>query len=321
MTLPIDPGSTSRPFENSLPADQAPYDESAYAAPPPVAVLPAPSAGGRSGGNGIGRGSVVLTAILAAALSAGGTFGIVELTLPAATPVISSAPAELTSTSTTVPTGSGSANQPIVQIAAAASPAVVTITSAGSGGFGRGSSSSIGSGMIVTSNGYILTNRHVISSGGTLTIQLADGRQFDGTVVGTDPTHDVAVVKISATGLPTVALGNSDKLQIGQLAVAIGDPLGTFAGTVTTGIVSGTGRSIDVRDAETGSAVHLTGLIQTDAAINEGNSGGPLLNSAGQVIGINSATDANAEGIGFAVPINTAITLLTQAEAGNASTN
>jgi serine protease Do len=323
MTLPIDPGSTSRPFENSTPADQAPYDESAYAAPPPVAVPPAQSAGGRSSGNGIGRGSVVLTAILAAALAAGGTFGVVELTLPAATPVTSRAPAELTSTSTTVPTASGSANQPIVGIAAAASPAVVTITSSGSGrgGFGRGSATSIGSGMIVTSNGYILTNRHVISSGGTLTIQLADGRQFDGTVVGTDPTHDVAVVKISATGLPTVTLGNSDKLQIGQLAVAIGDPLGTFAGTVTTGIVSGTGRSIDVQDPQTGSAVHLTGLIQTDAAINEGNSGGPLLNSAGQVIGINSATDPNAQGIGFAVPINTAITLLTQAEAGNASTN
>ena len=321
MTLPTDPGSTSRPFENLTPADQAPYDESAYAAPPPVAVPPAQSAGGRSGGNGIGRGSIVLTAILAAALSAGGTLGLVELNLPAAAPVASTAPAELTSTSTTVPTGSGGANQPIVQIAAAASPAVVTITASGSGGFGRGSGSSIGSGMIVTSDGYILTNRHVISSGGTLTVQLADGRQFDGTVVGTDPTHDVAVVKISATGLTTVALGNSDKLEIGQLAVAIGDPLGTFAGTVTTGIVSGTGRSIDVRDAETGSAVHLTGLIQTDAAINEGNSGGPLLNSAGQVIGINTATDSSAEGIGFAVPINIAITLLTQAEAGNASTN
>jgi len=85
-----------------------------------------------------------------------------------------------------------------------------------------------------------------------------NGRQFDGTVVGTDPTHDLAVVKIAATGLPTVTLGNSDKLQIGQLAIAIGDPLGTFAGTVTTGIVSGTGRSIDVQDPQTRAAVHLT---------------------------------------------------------------
>ena len=322
MTQPTDPGTTNSPYDYpTAPPQPIAYDESAYAAPPPVAVPPAQSAGGRSGGNGIGRGSIVLTAVLAAALSAGGTFGLVELTLPAAAPAAANPPAQLTSTSTTVPTGSGSANQPIVQIAAAASPAVVTITASGSGGFGRGSGSSIGSGMIVTSDGYILTNRHVVATGGTLTVQLADGRQFDGTVVGTDPTHDVAVVKIAATGLTTVTLGNSDKLEIGQLAIAIGDPLGTFAGTVTTGIVSGTGRSIDVRDLQTGSPVHLTGLIQTDAAINEGNSGGPLLNSAGQVIGINTATDPNAEGIGFAVPINIAITLLTQAEAGKATTN
>lgn len=319
MTLPIDPGSTSGRYEDPIPA--AYDDEAAYEpARPWVAVQPLQPAAGRSAGNGIGRGSIVLTAILAAALSAGGTLGIVELTLPAATPSATTVPAQLTSTSTTVPTASGAANQPIVQIAATASPAVVTITASGSGS-GRGSGSSIGSGMIVTSDGYILTNRHVVATGGTLTVQLADGRQFDGTVVGTDPAHDVAVVKISATGLTKVSLGNSDKLEIGQLAIAIGDPLGTFVGTVTTGIVSGTGRSIDVRDPQTGSAVHLTGLIQTDAAINEGNSGGPLLNSAGQVIGINTATDPNAQGIGFAVPINTAISLLTQAQAGNATTN
>jgi S1-C subfamily serine protease len=241
--------------------------------------------------------------------------------LPAAAPAATAAPAKLTSTSTTVPTSSGSANQPIVQIAATASPAVVTITASGSGGFGRNSGASIGSGMIVTTDGYILTNRHVIASGGTLTVQLSDGRQFEGTVVGTDPTHDVAVVKIAASGLPTVTLGNSDNLQIGQLAIAIGDPLGTFAGTVTTGIVSGTGREIDVQDQATGRPVHLTGLIQTDAAINEGNSGGPLLNAAGQVIGINTATDSSAQGIGFAVPINIAAALLTKAEAGQATTN
>jgi S1-C subfamily serine protease len=280
---------------------------------PVISARSSPSAGGRSVG-GVGRGSIVLTAILAAALSAGGTFGIVELILPAS-PGASNATAVLAATS------GGTANQPIVQVAAAAAPAVVTITASGAGGFGRGAGTSIGSGMVVTSDGYILTNRHVVATGGTLTIQLADGRQFDGTVVGTDPTQDLAVVKITATGLPTVTLGDSDKLQIGQLAIAIGDPLGTFIGTVTTGIVSGTGRSIDVQDPQTGSGVHLSGLIQTDAAINEGNSGGPLLNSAGQVIGINTATDPNAQGIGFAVPINTAISLLTQAKAGKAATN
>ncbi len=323
MTQPTDPGPTNSPYDYpTAPAQPITYDESAYEAPPPVAPLPpvTPPARPPSGG-GVGRGAIVLTAVLAAVLAASGTFGVIELTLPAAAPAATSAPAKLTSTSTSAPTSSGSANQPIVQIAALASPAVVTITDAGSGGFGRSSGTSIGSGMIVTADGYILTNRHVIASSGTLTVQLSDGRQFDGTVVGTDPTHDVAVVKIAATGLPTVTLGNSDNLQIGQLAVAIGDPLGTFAGTVTTGIVSGTGRQIDVQDEATGRPVHLTGLIQTDAAINEGNSGGPLLNAAGQVIGINTATDSSAEGIGFAVPINIAAALLTKAEAGQATTN
>ena len=323
MTQPSDPGNTNSPFGYpTVPTPPASYDESAYEAPVPAVTLrplapPAP----KPKGPGVGRGAIVVTAVLAAALAAGGTFGIVELTVPSAAPVATNAPAKLTSTSTTVPTTSGSANQPIVQIAASASPAVVTITATGNGGSGRNSGASIGSGMIVTSDGYILTNRHVIANGGTLTVQLSDGRQFDGTVVGTDPTHDVAVVKITATGLPTVTLGNSDNLQIGQLAIAIGDPLGTFAGTVTTGIVSGTGREIDVQDVTTGRPVHLTGLIQTDAAINEGNSGGPLINAAGQVIGINTATDSSAEGIGFAVPINTAVSLLTQAQAGQAPTN
>jgi S1-C subfamily serine protease len=323
MTQPTDPGTTNSPYDYpTAPTQPIAYDESAYEAPPPAVTLRplAPPARPPSG-NGVGRGAIVVTAVLAAVLAAGGTFGLVEMTLPAAAPAATNAPAKLTSTSTTVPTSSGSANQPIVQIAASASPAVVTITASGSGNFGRNSGASIGSGMIVTSDGYILTNRHVIATGGTLTVQLSDGRQFDGTVVGTDPEHDVAVVKIAATGLPTVTLGNSDNLQIGQLAIAIGDPLGTFAGTVTTGIVSGTGREIDVQDEATGRPVHLTGLIQTDAAINEGNSGGPLLNAAGQVIGINTATDSSAEGIGFAVPINIASALLTKAEAGQATTN
>ncbi len=324
MTQPTDPGTNNSPFDYpSAPPQPIVYDESAYEPPGASAgVQPSTSQPRKPSSGGVGRGAILLTAILAAGLAAGSTFGVVELTLPSAAPATTQAPAQLTSTSTTVPTSSGSANQPIVQIAASATPAVVTITASGSGsGFGRGSGTSIGSGMIVTSDGYILTNRHVVANGGNLTVQLPDGRQFDGTVVGTDPAHDVAVVKIAATGLPTIQLGNSDNLQIGQLAVAIGDPLGTFAGTVTTGIVSGTGREIDVQDVVTGRPVHLTGLIQTDAAINEGNSGGPLLNAAGQVIGINTATDSGAEGIGFAVPINTAVALLTQAEAGNATTN
>jgi putative serine protease PepD len=273
---------------------------------------------------GAGRGTVVAAAVLAAALAAGGTFGLVEATRPPASAAPTAAAAQLTSTASSAPAtiapgASGIAGQPIVQIAANAGPAVVTITDSSSG-FGGGGTS-IGSGFIVRNDGYILTNRHVIAAGGDLTVQLADGRQFDGTVVGTDPTHDLAVVKIAATGLPTLTLGNSDKLQIGQLAIAIGDPLGTFPGSVTSGVISGEGRSIDVQDGQSRQAVHLTGLLQTDTAINEGNSGGPLLNAGGQVIGINTATDSSAQGIGFAVPINTAATLLAQAEAGNATSN
>ncbi len=311
---PVDPAAP----DEATPA--GPTADPAGAALPPAGPPDRGRGAGQDGGRRASGGSIILAAILAAALAAAGTLGVVELTLPQASATPSTPPAQLTSTSTTVPTTSGNANQPIVQIAANAGPAVVTITSTSSG-FGQGSGTSIGSGFIVRADGYILTNRHVIASGGALSVQLADGRQFDGTVVGTDPDHDLAVVKISATGLPTLTLGDSDKLAIGQLAIAIGDPLGTFSGSVTSGVISGTGRSIDVQDAQSRQAIHLSGLLQTDAAINEGNSGGPLLNAGGQVIGINTATDSTAQGIGFAVPINTAANLLSQAEAGNATTN
>jgi S1-C subfamily serine protease len=284
---------------------------------------PAQSTVAQGSPGGPGRGTVVAAAVLAAILAAGGTLGLVELARPQAAVAPSTAPAELTSTATSSPApvanASGIAGQPIVQIAAKAGPAVVTITST-SAGFG-GADTSIGSGFVVRSDGYILTNRHVVSGGGDLTVELADGRQFSGTVVGTDPQHDLAVVKIDSSNLPTLTLGDSDKLQIGQLAVAIGDPEGTFPGSVTSGVISGTGRSIDVQDAQTRQRIHLSGLLQTDTAINEGNSGGPLLNAGGQVIGINTATDSSGQGIGFATPINTAKTLLDQAEAGNATTN
>lgn len=159
-----------------------------------------------------------------------------------------------------------------------------------------------GSGFITTADGQILTNAHVVSGVDSVTVVLKDGRRFKGTVVGSDPTTDLAVVKISASGLPTVKLGNSDNLLAGQAAIAIGNPLG-LSSTVTQGIISATGRSA----ADVGvSAVERVNFIQTDAAINPGNSGGPLINSSGEVIGINSAIIQGAQGIGFAIPINTA---------------
>lgn len=157
-----------------------------------------------------------------------------------------------------------------------------------------------GSGFIINSNGVILTNAHVVDGADRVTVVLTDGRQFEGKVLGQDLLTDVAVVKIEATNLPTVSLGNSDQLQPGEWAIAIGNPLG-LDNSVTVGIVSATGRT----SADIGVSDRRVGFIQTDAAINPGNSGGPLLNQQGQVIGMNTAIISGAQGLGFAVPINT----------------
>ncbi|MBD2465953.1 trypsin-like peptidase domain-containing protein [Oscillatoria sp. FACHB-1407] len=159
----------------------------------------------------------------------------------------------------------------------------------------------VGSGFIVDSAGIVLTNAHVVDGADQVTVTLKDGRTFSGEVLGEDRVTDVAVVKIEAENLPTVTLGNSDQLQPGEWAIAIGNPLG-LDNTVTVGIVSATGRS----SAQVGIPDQRGSFIQTDAAINPGNSGGPLLDQNGQVIGMNTAIRANAQGLGFAIPINTA---------------
>ena len=158
-----------------------------------------------------------------------------------------------------------------------------------------------GSGFIVKSDGLVMTNAHVVDGADRVTVKLKDGREFTGQVVGEDKLTDVAVVKIQASNLPTVTIGNSDQLRPGEWAIAIGNPLG-LDNTVTAGIISGTGRS----SSEIGSPDRRTNYIQTDAAINPGNSGGPLLNQSGQVIGINTAIIGGAQGLGFAIPINKA---------------
>lgn len=158
-----------------------------------------------------------------------------------------------------------------------------------------------GSGFIISDNGQILTNAHVVDGADSVTVTLKDGRTLQGKVMGTDPLTDVAVVKIEASNLPKVKLGDSDNLQVGQWAIAIGNPLG-LDNTVTTGIVSATGRS----SSQIGVGNKQVDFIQTDAAINPGNSGGPLLNANGEVIGMNTAIIQNAQGIGFAVPISKA---------------
>jgi serine protease Do len=168
---------------------------------------------------------------------------------------------------------------------------------------------SLGSGFLVRADGYIVTNNHVVADATDVKVKLADGREFPAKVVGRDEKTDLALVKIEATGLPIIALGDSDKLQVGDPVMAIGNPFG-LQGTVTTGIVSARGRVIGEGPYDQ--------FIQTDASINPGNSGGPLVNTAGEVVGINTAIvsqSGGSVGIGFAIPINEAKTILPQLQA------
>lgn len=158
-----------------------------------------------------------------------------------------------------------------------------------------------GSGFIINANGQILTNAHVVDGADAVTVTLKDGRTLNGKVRGEDQVTDVAVIQIDTNNLPTIALGNSDTLQPGQAVIAIGNPLG-LNNTVTSGILSATGRS----SSDIGATDKRVDYIQTDAAINPGNSGGPLLNARGEVIGMNTAIIRGAQGLGFAIPINTA---------------
>jgi len=157
-----------------------------------------------------------------------------------------------------------------------------------------------GSGFIINSSGQIVTNSHVVDGADRVTVTLKDGRTFDGKVLGEDPVTDVATIKIDANNLPTLSVGNSDTLQPGEAVIAIGNPLG-LNNTVTSGIISATGRS----SSDIGASDKRVDYIQTDAAINPGNSGGPLLNTRGQVIAMNTAIIQGAQGLGFAIPINT----------------
>lgn len=190
-------------------------------------------------------------------------------------------------------------------------PSVVTVVGTIPGQqsiFGpTGNSTSTGSGVFISPNGYILTNNHVIEGAQQLQIVYADGTQHAATLVGTDQYSDLAVLTVTGNVPAVATLGNSDALNPGETVIAIGSPLGDFKNTVTVGVVSATGRSID-----TGNGYTIDGLIQTDSAINQGNSGGPLVNLAGEVIALNTFIIRNsgagtvAEGLGFAIPIDTA---------------
>jgi len=205
----------------------------------------------------------------------------------------------------------------ITQAVKAVGPAVVTVVGTIPGEqtfFGQTAEREVsGSGFFISDQGYIITNNHVIEGTKAVSIILSNGSEQEAAVVGADKYNDIAVLKTEGAVPAVASLGNSDLLQPGESVIAIGSPLGDFKNTVTVGVVSATGRSID-----TGEGFQIEGLIQTDAAINQGNSGGPLLNLAGQVIGVNTlivrgtGSGAVAEGLGFAIPIDTAQVVATQ---------
>ena len=264
---------------------------------------------------------ILAAALLSAAVATTSTLAVTTLTRPTAD---GAATASSTGTASAGQTAAsaGSTDEDLTDVIAQARSSVVTITSRVGAmlpdRFGGGATG-VGSGVIVTADGYILTNAHVVEGSRSLTVELTDGREFDATVVETATDRDLALIKIDATGLTPAKIGDSSTIEVGETAIAIGSPLGRYTETVTKGIVSGTGRDITVVDQQSGRRVRLTDLIQTDAAINQGNSGGPLLNAAGEVIGINTAAATSAENLGFATPINAARSLLATAGAASSA--
>ncbi|MDO5061706.1 MAG: trypsin-like peptidase domain-containing protein [Peptostreptococcaceae bacterium] len=202
-------------------------------------------------------------------------------------------------------------------VIAKAMPSVVGITTTNNplkSVLGEGSISGLGTGVIIDSRGYILTNSHVVDDGAArhVTVMFDDAESVPAEILWTDKTMDLAVIKVEKENLPVAELGDSDKVEVGDISVAIGNPLGLeFQRTVTEGIISGMDRTILVENL-IGPPSKMEGLIQTSAAINPGNSGGPLLNRKGQVIGINSAKAGEGEGLGFAIPINVAKPIVEQ---------
>jgi putative serine protease PepD len=276
------------------------YDTTVFpaAGAPPVSPAAAPSTSG-SGGARPRTGLILVTAGLVGLLAGGlGAYAVTEMDSPSTSSSTVALP-QVDADKSERGTGT------VAAIAESVSPAVVSLEVSGAQGSGSGS------GFVIRENGYIVTNNHVVegaANGGEITVHFADGRKLDATIVGGDANYDIAVVKVDASGLPTAVLGNSDGVVVGDLAIAIGSPLG-LDGTVTAGIVSALNRPVT---AGGGGSTSFINAIQTDAAINPGNSGGALVNAAGEVIGVNSAIatlgvsggQSGSIGLGFAIPIN-----------------
>jgi S1-C subfamily serine protease len=257
-------------------------------------------------------GSLLGSALTYAALLGSGQLRTSDNNVAAATPT------PLPAASLTPGPHIGEDGSAITLAAEAVSPAVVTITveTATATDPLALPDTGIGSGIIYDAAGWILTNRHVVADATTVTVDLNDGRQFQGTVYGVDTLTDLAIVKISATELHAARIGDSAGLQPGQTAIVIGSALGTFTNSVTSGVISALGRTLVVTDPLNGQRRRLRNLIQTDAAINPGNSGGPLVDASGQVVGVSTAYAEGAQGIFFAIPINIAKPIMRQAVAG-----
>ena len=295
------------PGRTATPAWSQPAWTSAPAAPEPLPVSPPTT---RRSGPGLG--TVVAASLLSAVIASGGTVLVLDRSGAFDRPVPTSSVGSATATGGTQPVTINESSA-VIDVASKLSPAVVKITTGGASTdpFGGVPAEGVGSGFIYDAAGWILTNRHVVTGADKLTVELKDGRKFEGKTYGIDTLTDLAIVKIDASDLPVAALGESDGLKIGQLVVAIGSPLGMYSFSVTSGIVSGKGRDIQV-DGGT----RINNLIQTDAAINPGNSGGPLADAGGMVVGINTAVASDSSGIGFAIPIDIAKPIMAQAVAG-----
>jgi S1-C subfamily serine protease len=306
------PSPEPRPtWASDAPAQQTP-EHWFEPAPTPVPVAPVTSE--RRGGVVV---PIVVASLLSAVLASAGTYGLLRASgaLDQPPTISTTVQAEPAGTTQQVTIDESSA---AVAAAQNVSPAIVTIVTTGNAGdlngFFQGQdipATGVGSGIIYDPNGWILTNRHVVTGANELSVRLKDGREFAGTLYGIDTLTDLAIVKVDATGLPTATFGDSGAIKVGQVAIAIGSPLGTYTNSVTSGIVSALGRTITVDDGST-----IRNLIQTDAAINPGNSGGALLDAGGNVIGVNTAVASTAEGIGFAIPVNMAKPIMAQAKAG-----
>jgi S1-C subfamily serine protease len=297
----------TQPWEAATSQPSQPWQA---ASPPPV-----PVPGSR---RAPGFGALLVVTVLSAVLASTGTAAVLVSALPSSPAATSSTTGQAVNTAT-----SNGATDDITAVVAAARESVVTITADGlsSSRFSplQVPTTGVGSGVILTADGYILTNRHVVSGSQSLTVAFADGSEKPATIVKIADDTDLALIKVNATGLRAAPIGDSTAVQVGQTAIAIGSPLGSYTETVTRGIVSGLDREITVQDEATRQQTTLKGLIQTDAAINPGNSGGPLLNSAGEVVGINTAIAADAQGLGFAIPISAAAALISLAGAGEAA--